>query len=141
MTRHGRPDLKQDPLVDKLLPDPSQASPEVVAMVGFLGKSTRQGFWRVYFTAELNDYAEVAEADLIHTQAKPSTESPMGGTVVWIRRQAQVQRIRTQSAQALSIAGGWTNTTQSRERNPLGPPESLFLIHYLNFLLNFYGIQ
>jgi hypothetical protein len=102
MATHGRSDLKQDPLVDKLLPDPSKGSPDVVAMLGFLGKSTRPGFWRVYFTAELDDYAEVAEADLVYTQALPSTESPLGGSVAWIRRQAQVQRIRAE----LALGGG-----------------------------------
>src|SRR6266481_4209130 len=39
-------ELKQDPLVDKSRPDPSD--PPSVELCGFLGKSDKQGYWRLY---------------------------------------------------------------------------------------------
>jgi hypothetical protein len=84
--------LKQDEIIERLVPDPTNI-PEVKVFVGFLGNGTRAGRWRLYKTALLNDYVEFAEEDLLH-------HLPVArhGTVVWLKRSAHVQQVRTANA-------------------------------------------
>jgi hypothetical protein len=91
-------DLRQDELIERLVPDPSQI-PDLIVLAGFLGRSNRDGYWRLYFTPELNDYIEFSEQDVRHTVAIPPELSPMGGTQVWLRRDADVRRTSTVSRQ------------------------------------------
>jgi hypothetical protein len=97
--RPGTKDLKQDEVIARLVPDPADP-PHVIRLAGYLGKSARRGFWRLYLTLELSDYVEVAEDDIVHSQALASQEHPLGGTAVWIRSDATLQHVRTESRQA-----------------------------------------
>ena len=63
--------LAQDPLVEKLVSDPSQHEP-TIQLRGWLGKGTVEGVWRIYLTPQLNEYVEVAENDILHTQGAQS---------------------------------------------------------------------
>jgi hypothetical protein len=106
-----RPDttskLEPDVLIERLVPDASQI-PDVRVLVGFLGKSTRERHWRLYLTPTLNEYVEFAEDDVMHSHAFESDESRLGGTMVWVRREANLQHTRTVSreAQADFLQGG-----------------------------------
>jgi hypothetical protein len=94
MTSNDRPaghELTEDELVSALVPDPSNL-PDTTVMVGFLGRSSREGFWRLYLTADLGEFVDFAAADVLHTQVIESPADALGGRAVWIRRTATVHR-------------------------------------------------
>jgi hypothetical protein len=70
-TTDGGKGLTQDAIIDKLMPDPAQSIPNTTVFEGFLGRSTRQGYWRLYFTSELNDYVEFQEGDVLSSEKSP----------------------------------------------------------------------
>jgi hypothetical protein len=92
-------ELKQDALVEKLVPDPA-APPDTIVLVGFLGKSARAGYWRLYLTSELNDYVECREDDIVNTQSLATELTPLAGTMMWIKPGAELLHTRTTSIQA-----------------------------------------
>ncbi len=131
----NRPRLEPDDLINRLLPDASQL-PDVRVLVGFLGKSTRQGYWRLYFTLTLDEYVEFAETDVVHSHAFGSEESRLGGTLVWVRREANLQHTRTVSreAQADFLQGAITNSLAKRVRRGTGGRGMVaFQPHYVQF--------
>src|SRR6266403_3300767 len=91
--------LKEDEIIARLVPDPA-APPDVIAMVGYLGKSGRPKFWRVYSTLSLKEYTEVAEDDIVQSQSLKSDRQPLGGTVIWVKSGARLQNSRNESAVA-----------------------------------------
>ncbi|MBE5096796.1 hypothetical protein [Bacillus thuringiensis] len=82
-------ELKQDDIVDHLVFDPSQI-PNVMMLSGFLGESSRHGYWRLYSTPELNNYVEFSEADVIHSKPLNTKQFPLGGTFVWVKKDAEI---------------------------------------------------
>lgn len=91
-------ELKQDALVEKLVVDPSKI-PDVQVVVGFLGRSSEAGNWRLYFTLQLDSYVEFSAKDVVHAQSF-AAQSPLGGTMVWLRRNAALKHTRTGAFQA-----------------------------------------
>lgn len=91
--------LNEDEIIENLVPNPSQV-PNVRVLAGFLGKSSREGYWRLYSTAQLNEYVEIREADIVHYQRLSSEQSSLGGTLIWVKRDAELQHTRTTSGQA-----------------------------------------
>lgn len=94
-----RKSLEPDPFVEKLLPDPAQPA-EGTRFVGFLGKSTRSGYWRLYLDATLRDYLEIAEKDILVSERLDAALSPMGGNLVTVRSDAQIVRNRVSVSEA-----------------------------------------
>ncbi len=82
--RGGRPNLKQDVLVERLRPNPAEPF-DAQILTGFLGRSVRDGYWRVYLSSRLDDYVEVAADDILES-APAAADEPMAGTIVWVRR-------------------------------------------------------
>ena len=95
----GANGLKEDEVVARLVPDPADP-PEAIRLAGYLGRSTRRGFWRLYQTLELNEYVEVAEDDILHSEPLGGREGPSRGTVLWVRQDATLQHTRTESVRA-----------------------------------------
>jgi len=95
----GRKPLAPEPLVESLMPDPSQHA-GAMAIVGFLGRSPRSGYWRLYMSPELSDYVEFGEADVVHTLPLSTQQSPLGGTSVWLKRDTELVYTRTVSLKA-----------------------------------------
>jgi hypothetical protein len=91
--------MKPDAITERLVPDPSHV-PDVRVVAGFLGNTTREGYWRLYLTADLTTYIEFRQEDVVHSEQLKPEDSPLGGTVVWIKRDANVRRIRTTSREA-----------------------------------------
>jgi hypothetical protein len=113
----------EDKLIEALVPDTSQI-PDVRVLIGFLGKSTRERYWRLYLTATLNEYVEFARDDVVHSHALESDESPLGGTVVWLKREANLQHTQSASreAQADFLRGSISTGFLSRSAlQPLAP--------------------
>ena len=92
-------DLNEDELIKNLVPDPSQV-PDARMLFGFLGKSSREGYRRLYLTPELNEYVEFQEEDVLHTLSFATPENPLGGKVVWVKREANLFHTRTASREA-----------------------------------------
>jgi hypothetical protein len=82
---------KPDDLAAKLVPDPTKL-PDVVVLRGYLGKSTRAGYSRLYVTVSFNEYVEVADEDVLAKRSLAADEDPLGGTVLWVKRDATLLR-------------------------------------------------
>lgn len=94
----AKQDLRQDELVDRLMPHPSQQQPLTV-LSGFLGRSPEAGHWRLYLTPTFDEYVEISEENIVHSQPLEQERSPLGGTMVWVRSGTPLQYTRTISRQ------------------------------------------
>jgi hypothetical protein len=88
-----------DALPEDVVSDPAEV-PKVRALAGYLGKSNRSGYLRLYITPELFEYLEFREEDVVRTCPFPPEKAPVGGTMVWVRGDATLLHTRTQSFQA-----------------------------------------
>src|SRR5918998_1217464 len=98
----GNPeDLGQDPpFVERRRPDPSEPPKQVRVLEGLLGDSDREGYKRLYFTRELDNYAEFRTEDVVFREPIPSEQPPMVGldtTRVGIRRDAPIEYTRVRA--------------------------------------------
>jgi hypothetical protein len=92
---------RQDPIVERLRPDPARPPEPAVTMAGFLGDSDRPGFRRLYLTRSLDYFAEFRGEDVVGMSAIAAEEHPFPGeeaTRVTLRRDAQVAFTRTRTA-------------------------------------------
>jgi hypothetical protein len=78
---------KQDELVAKLVKD-AQAPPDVLLLSGFVGTSSEEGHTRLYFDPQLSDYVEIPNDAILHAQEVAKDQSPLGGTLLWIKKDA-----------------------------------------------------
>lgn len=92
--RADRPALEQDALVEALVPDPSPGPLNATVLQGYLGKSTTQGAWRLYLTPELDQFVELPEAEILHSEKQTDD-----GTLVWVRKDLPLTALRLQAAQ------------------------------------------
>jgi hypothetical protein len=98
--RGGPEDLGQDPFVERLRPDPSQAPERVRILEGLLGDSDREGYKRLYFTRGLDSYAEFRAEDVVYSESIPPDQSPFLGqqaTRVGIRWDATLEFTRARA--------------------------------------------
>lgn len=125
----------QDPIVGRLRPDPAQPPEPTLAMSGFLGDSDRPGFRRLYFTRDLDYYAEFRADDVVDMNAIPAEQSPFRGeeaTRLTLRRDATVEYTRTRTARPLDEFDLDVRLARSggRFEKPkfisVGPPDSCF---------------
>jgi hypothetical protein len=119
--------LVADPVVERLVPDPSQPPAPTVSLLGLLGRSTKEGYWRLYFSTELNRYAEFKEEDVLHSVKVPRALPPflgMEATRVWLRADAEIEYTRHESrrVQAKVLQGGLA------ARGPILPPDGTELL-------------
>jgi hypothetical protein len=93
-------DLGQDPFVERMRPDPSQPPEAVRVLEGLMGDSDREGYRRLYFTRELDYYAEFRAEDVIFSEPIPSDQSPFLGldaTRLGIKRDATIEFTRART--------------------------------------------
>ena len=105
----SRKELKQDPLVEQLVPDP--ADPQAtIQLKGWLGKGVKAGSWRLYLTPQLDEYVQFQDKDIVHTQPIAPEQSPLGGTMIWLLAGTSLQhtRVTTRQLQAGFLSGGIT---------------------------------
>jgi hypothetical protein len=97
-----------------------------VSLVGLLGRSAKEGYWRLYFSNVLDHYAELKEEDVLYSMKIPREQSPFAGleaTRVRIREDAEVEYTRTESprvraevpAEVLQISLGGTRVVGTIE--------------------------
>jgi hypothetical protein len=93
-------ELSQDPFVERLRPNPSEPPIPIRVLEGLLGSSDREGYWRLYFSRQLDNYAEFRAEDVVYSEPIPPDQHPFVGqqaTRVGIRRDATIEytRVRT----------------------------------------------
>lgn len=101
MNSEGMPEkheLTEEAFVRALVPDPSNL-PDAVFLSGFVGRSSREGFWRLYLTVDLNEFIEFHEADVLHAQPIGSPDSALSGQAVWVKRTSNLDRFTVNSLQ------------------------------------------
>ena len=88
-----------DETVERIIEDPG--NPDVRRLTGFLlGKSDRDGYWRLYLTVDLNHYLEFRKEDTLHAQQfRPAR------TVVWLKPEARVTEKLTKSTKVEFLRG------------------------------------
>jgi hypothetical protein len=77
-------ELRPDALVQKLRPDPSEGEGNI-RLVGLLSTSPEQGRWRLYVSADLDEYVEIREEDIQHSLSLGEELSAVGGTMLWVK--------------------------------------------------------
>jgi hypothetical protein len=89
---------RQDPLVERLRPDPAVPPPKVITLAGLLGDSERPGYKRLYFSTALDYYAEVRNEDILHIVSIEPPLPPFVGldaTRLTIDRGAMIDYVRS----------------------------------------------
>lgn len=129
-TNGGTGGLQEDGIITRLVPNPTDP-PDVISLVGFLGRSPRPRFWRLYHTLDLKDYTEIAESDIVLSESLETKLQPLGGTVVWVKRGARLQHTRSESGQAETefLQGGITGAFLTNTRQMVLNNEILRPIH------------
>lgn len=121
MPQPKKPNLQPDPVVDALVPDPSQGAPGTTVLHGYLGKSPTEGVWRLYLDPALTEYVEVPEADIQHSETLPDAS----GTSIWVLSTTPLKHVRTetQDVQAEFLGGAITDELlATRPAGPVGVP-------------------
>lgn len=90
----GRKQLQEEEFIHNLVPNPSQL-PDVQLLGGFLGKSSQPEYWRLYLNPELTSYVDIAEKDIVYSQPAYNNQNSLGGTMLWVRRGAEIKATRT----------------------------------------------
>jgi hypothetical protein len=80
--------LQQHPLVDKVLPDPSQQR-SLSILTGFPAKSPAEGYSRLYLDPSLGSCVDIPEEDIVHSESMD--KSPFQPTAVWVRSDSKLQ--------------------------------------------------
>jgi hypothetical protein len=103
--------LKEDSLVNYLSPEAETPKP-IIQLSGWLGRGTEQGTWNLYVTPKLDQYIQFSEQDVVHSQPISADQSPLGGTVVWLRDGAPVRHVTVAALQAEAdfLSGGIAST-------------------------------
>lgn len=94
-------DIVLHPALVKLAAD---GWPDVVALSGFLGPSSRDGHVTLYRSLRnLDRSVEIQSSDILHMEAIPESVVPYGATTVWIRKDADLAH-RTASIRRAELA-------------------------------------
>ncbi len=95
----AKPDSLPDGLADRLVRDPADV-PDLRALIGYLGRSSRPRHVRLYLAPDLGEYLEIPEDAVVHKQPLASDERPLAGSAVWVKRAAELIRVRSRSREA-----------------------------------------
>ena len=80
---------QHDAFVSKIVADPKQHV-DTTLLQGYLGSSSEADSTRIYFDPSLNQYIDVKNEDIAHTEPLPKELSTLGGSYVWLRADADV---------------------------------------------------
>lgn len=80
---------------------------DVRAFFGFLRRGMDGRAWRLYLTIDLDEYIEIDESQILHSVTFEGAQYPLGGALVWVRRNARLKRVgsRTIEGQADFLRG------------------------------------
>ena len=80
---------RMDDFVRRVVPDPNNP-PNALLLSGYLGESSEEGHTRLYFDTSLSTYVEIPNDAILHTEPIPESSSSLGGSYIWINRDAEV---------------------------------------------------
>jgi hypothetical protein len=84
---------REDQLIPDLVSDPTNV-PDTRMLMGLIGRSSKDGYVRLYLTTELKDYVEVRDSDVLLTKSLQTPENPLGGSAIWVDANANVEVTR-----------------------------------------------
>ncbi len=87
------PKIEFDALAETMVPDPATI-PDSVALAGFVGRSAEDGNIRLYVDASFRTYYEISNSDIVDSRQLPTTQSPLGGSVVYVKGSAPLRRVQ-----------------------------------------------
>jgi len=87
--REERPKTRLDEFIARVVPDPKNPA-EAQLLTGFLGASSEPEHTRIYSDASLSSYIDAKTADILHSEPLSKEQSPLGGSYIWLKRDAQV---------------------------------------------------
>ncbi|MFN8290238.1 MAG: hypothetical protein U0U70_08280 [Chitinophagaceae bacterium] len=85
--KKGGTGIRYDDFVKNVRPDPG-SSEQLVLLHGYVGASTSDDKIRLYSDASLNEYADIAKADIVYSL--PNEDDPLGGSRFWVKQSATV---------------------------------------------------
>src|SRR5215468_7964638 len=94
-----KPERDEDDIVGDLVPDPGDVR-SLRVLTGYLGRSTRKGHLRLYLSASLDSYLEVETTAVVRRQSIPATHAPLGGTILWVKKDAKIHSTHARSVEA-----------------------------------------
>lgn len=92
MAEGKRPDdtrSRLDAFVEKVTGDPANPR-QTLLLSGFLGASSDANLTRIYSDETLENYIDIATEDIVHTEPRPKSDSPLGGSYIWVKKDAEV---------------------------------------------------
>ena len=84
-------------------PDPTRAH-NVVCIAGLVGGSSRQGVFRLYTTPDMREFFEIREDQVRKYRTLDKSESPLGGSLLWVDADEQLLRVSSEVISANSAA-------------------------------------
>jgi hypothetical protein len=90
---------KQDKLIQQLVRDAKDV-PDLRVLIGLLGNSSKPKHIRLYTRLDLSEWLEIPESGVVHVTSTANNDNPLGRTVVWVKRDTNVQSTRTTSREA-----------------------------------------
>ncbi|MFA7241339.1 MAG: hypothetical protein WC091_14605 [Sulfuricellaceae bacterium] len=83
---------KANSFVDQLITDPGNI-PDMILLNGFEGKSSMEGYTRLYLNAVLNEYYEIPQEAVLHAVSGiASAAAPLASTYLWLKGDAELIR-------------------------------------------------
>ncbi len=101
--------LQADRIMERLVGDSTQVTTGLTSYTGLLGRSPKDGYWLLYLTLDMSTSVEIREEDIVHSEQLPPNISPfgsLGGTQVFVKKDAQVTTTQTISRTHEAGAGG-----------------------------------
>lgn len=113
--------LRTHPLLDRLL----KAGTDVRAFRGYVGPDKGNGRVTMYPSlGDLSFYIEINRSDIVSSAAAPESLLPHGGTVIWVKPDAEVichgERINTVAARRTRQTAAVEASSGSREMQKAG---------------------
>jgi hypothetical protein len=119
--------MREHRLTETLVPNAGEP-PDVRVLVGSLGRSDRDGYWRLYLNPELTTYVEVAEDDVRHVDEIRDPQTGISADAIWVDRAASTRAVNVGRDMADFLHGEFTlggmGTRPSPQARPL-PPKPL----------------
>jgi hypothetical protein len=86
--------------VSRLVKNPG-TPPSLLFLSGFSGASSEKGHRRLYFDPQLSQFVDFPEGDVLHEETVSREQSPLGGSHVWLKKDAKL----IYSRQPVGVAG------------------------------------
>ena len=88
----NEPGLQEHPLVARTT-DREGGEASTVKLIGYLGRDAEDGFWRVYFTPQLETYVRVREQDVIASAPHPAEQGQLARSVLYVTESGDLEQV------------------------------------------------